>query len=566
MDTWTHETDLVVVGSGAGGLTGALFAAEAGGEAIVLEKGPQIGGCSAMSGGALWVPCNDFLPALGVHDTPELALQYLTESTRGEVPAERLEAYVAASPELMRGLADIGIPFQALEGYPDYDHKAAGALPSGRTLGVCSFDGRALGPELARLRPPHPQTRIVGDGVMEWAHEAPRFVSAGLRARLFAARRWLRSAARRPRIRRWGRDPHLTMGQALIGRLLLALRDRQVPVWTDSGVTELVVEDGRVVGVVAGGARRIRARRGVLLASGGFSRNPELLAAHQVQPARPEWAVSHPQHTGDAIALGTSAGAALELMDSALWAPVSVVPGSDLPYIMALERCLPGSIVVDGTGERFCDESMPFPPFARLLLERGAVPATLVMSARFRRTYPAGAALPGLIRPDRFLPDALRSGYLDRYDTLAELATARGLDADALQRTATRFDGFARTGVDEDFGRGSGWLARFYGDPAWGPNPCMAPLGAGPFYALDLFPGSLGTLGGLRCDTDGAVLDEQGEPIAGLYATGNCASPIAGRAYPASGLTLGPAMAFAFLAAAHALAQPLARPVRAASA
>jgi 3-oxosteroid 1-dehydrogenase len=554
--SWDHSFDFLVMGSGAGGLTGALFARDLGGDVLVVEKGPHFGGTSAMSGGAIWVPCNHFLPELGVEDNRELALQYLTNSTRGEVDRARLEAYVDHAPTMVKELEERShVKFQPLVGYPDYDDHMEGALPSGRTLGAVPWHAKYLGAAFGELHPCHPQTNLLGSSLLEHAHEAPLLMSTALRSRMVSAWRLARSIGRIPSSWVHGRDPFLTMGQALMARLRASLIERKVPLWLKATITELVTEHGGVVGAVVerdGTKKRVEVRRGVLLASGGFCRDPELIAKHQRQPAKVEWASSNLENTGGAVHLCESVGAAFEFMDSALWAPVSVVPGQELPYLIVLERCLPGSLIVDEAGKRFADESLPFPEFAKTMLDIGerVIPARLIASAAFRLRYILGAALPGMIRPT--LSAALRDGYLRRYPTLEALAEGEGMEPATVRATVERFNGFARAGVDEDFNRGTRILGRFYGDPTVEPNPTMAPLEKGPFYVLDLYPGNIGTLGGPRVDTVGAVLKPDGERIEGLYAVGNCASPLVGRAYPASGATIGPAMAFAYLAAKHA--------------
>ncbi len=561
MTTWDETVDFLVMGSGAGGLTGAIAAHDRGGKVLVVEKGPRYGGTSAMSGGALWVPCNPHIARLGQTDSREKALAYLAATTGGVVAPARLEAYVdsavAMTTELERS-ADLRLV--PLDGYPDYFDRAEGALPTGRTLGAEPLRAAPLGDALFEQREGHPQTDMLGTSLLELAHEVPRLTSRSFGARALSTTRVLRSLGRRllaavtarPR-----RETYLTMGQALMARLRLALLARGVPLWLRAPVVELVTDGARVTGAVverAGARVRVRATRGVLLAAGGFDHSPELLAKHQRQPAKTEWSAGHALNTGDAVRLGEAVGAGFELMDSALWAPVSVVPGQELAYILAVERCLPGSLLVDRSGRRFCDESMPFPELGRLLLERGeqVIPATLVADRRFRVHYMMGAVPPALMRPDFTLPASLE-GYLGRYDALRALAVARGMEPDALEATVARFNAAARRGVDEEHHRGEGLLGRFYGDAAVGPNPTMAPLERPPFYALDVWPGSLGTLGGLKVDVAGGVLRPDGGAIPGLYAAGNCASPLVGYSYPASGLTLGPAMTFAWLAARHAL-------------
>ena len=550
MSEWNCATDLVVVGSGAGAMTAAFAASREGLDSVVVEKTPFYGGSSALSGGGLWVPNNPLMARAGLRDSLEQARTYMDATVGDRVPAARKEAYLSKAPEMVAYmLANSRLQLEVSPEYTDYYPDRPGAMRGGRCLEASIFPGRRLGPLLRELRP---RPYRVPLGMVFKAAEVKDLVLFGrsTRSLLVATRVFLRSA--------WGlasRAKLLYMGQALVGALRLSLHELGVPVWLNTGVERLIVRDGRVGGVAAqkdGQPIRILARRGVVLAAGGFAHNQEMRERYQRAPISAEWTSACPGNTGDAIRMGLELGAALDLMEEAWWGPTSLPPG-EWPFFHVVERSCPGSIMVDSAGMRFTNEAASYIDVVHSMYAHDrpgavAIPAYLVMDQRFRSRYPLGLTLPGRKPPAAHL----ESGYVKVADTLEDLARRASLDPRGLLETVARFNEFARDGEDLDFRRGESAYDRHYGDPTVKPNPCLAPLEKPPFYAVALFPGDLGTKGGLLTDEHARVLREDGSPIEGLYATGNASASVMGDTYPGPGSTLGPAMTFGYVAAMHA--------------
>ncbi len=552
---WVHTTDVLVVGSGGGGMTAALMARDRGAEALVIEKGSLYGGSTAMSGGSIWVPCNHLMKKAGLSDSPDEALTYLAAVTAGRVPEERLRAYVSAAPEMVRYLEDkTRVRFQLVAGYSDYYPGLPGARPGGgRTIEAVPFDARKLGRLWAEMQPVPSQARLFGK-MMATAGDAHRMVDASPRGRAAAARivaayylNPFRSLAKA--------DTRLTLGNALIGRLRLSLADRDIALWLDTGAEHLIVEGGRVVGVEArkaGQSVRVRAGRGVILAAGGFARNRAMREEYQRQPVGDTWTVACPGDHGDGIRMGLELGARVDLMDDAWWMPTSVAPGGEMPNMSIVDRSLPGCIIVNRQGKRFTNEAAPYidvvkNQYASHASGAGAIPAYFIMDGRFRRKYPAGPIMPGT-SGRRFVA----SGYLKVADTIEELAGKCGIDPRGLATEVEKLNRYAASGTDLDFHKGDTAIDRFYADPSVRPNPCLGPLDTPPYCAFELWPGDLGTKGGLVTDDQARVLGQDGSPIEGLYATGNSSASVMGNSYAGAGATIGPSMVFGYVAARHA--------------
>ena len=532
----------MVAGSGAAGMTAALTAAHFGLSALVIEKAGSFGGSTARSGGGIWAPGNSVLRAAGVADTPEQARAYLAHVAEG-VPAARREALLEYGPEMLGlVLAKTPVRFAWVPGYADYYPEAPGGLSAGRSIEPVPLDGRrVLGAELARLARPYlPSPVAITQAEYRWLSlgRHPRGVRAAVRV-----------AGRAARARLLGQRV-LSMGQALAAGLRAGLVASGVPVWLDTPLAGLEVAGGRVTGVRAtrdGEPVLIRARRGVLIATGGFERDEQMRRRYQRAPIGTEWTTGAAGNTGDGIRAGLDLGAATGLMDDAWWGPSIALPGG--PYFCLAERSLPGCVLVNGAGQRFVNESAPYVDAVHAMYEGDTpenphIPAWLIFDQRYRDRY-VFAGLP----PHRPLPRRwYAAGSVVRADDLAGLARAAGVDADGLVKTVARFNEFAAAGRDEDFGRGDSAYDRYYGDPRLA-NPNLAPLARPPFYAVKIVPGDLGTKGGLRTDEQARVLSEDGTVIEGLFAAGNASEAVMGRSYAGAGATIGPAMTFGYIAA-----------------
>ena len=536
------EFDVVIAGSGAAGMTAGMTAAHLGLSALVIEKASVFGGSTARSGGGIWAPGNAVLRAAGVADTPERARAYLAYVAQG-VPEESREAFLEHAPAMMDlVLAMTPLKFTWVPGYADYYPEAPGGVKAGRSIEPVPCDGRkVLGAELGHLARPYLPTPVA---VTQAEY---RWLTLGRHPR--ALRVAARVAARALRARLLGQRT-LGLGQALAAGLRAGLVSSDVPVWLDTALTGLEVTDGRVTGVRAtrdGEPVLIRARRGVLIAAGGFERSEEMRHQYQREPIGTEWTTGAPTNTGDGIRAGLELGAAVGLMDDAWWGPS--IPLSGGPYFCLSERNLPGCIMVNGAGQRFVNESAPYVDAVHAMYdghtpENPHIPAWLVFDQRYRDRY-VFAGLP----PHRPLPRRwYAAGAVVRADDLAGLAAAAGVDADGLVKTVARFNEFAAAGRDEDFGRGDSAYDRYYGDPRLA-NPNLAPLARPPFYAVKIVPGDLGTKGGLRTDETARVLRPDGTVIEGLFAAGNASEAVMGHSYAGAGATIGPAMTFGYIAA-----------------
>lgn len=546
---WDLAVDFVVVGSGGGGMSAALAAKDAGLDTLVVEKGKTFGGSTAISGGGIWIPNNPTLRCKGVVDSRESVLQYLAAITAGVVPTARLEALIDNGEPLMTLLGrSPRLKFFWVKGYSDYHPELSGGRPEGRTIECVPFNTRALKDD-ERFQRPNSLKGPLGLWVTSKDYHDLAMVKrtwAGRRASLVAAWRVSSNVIARRHMS--------TGGRALAARLRMALKDAGIPLWLKSPMTELVLDgNGTVTGIVVerdGRSMRIGARRGVLLATGGFDHNQEMRDGYLPEGGRADISAGARQLTGDGIEAGRKLGAALDLMDDAWWMPSVLHPsGAVIPLVS--ERSIPPSVIVGMNGKRFTNESAPYCDFVHAQLEGGHVPAWFVMDAKARSRYPFAQVLPGAPFPKEYYD----AGVVHRADTLSELAGKIEVPANELTATIERFNGFARTGKDTDFGRGDSAYDRYYGDPTM-KNPTLDEINRGPFYAIRIEAGDLGTKGGLVCDEHSRVLREDGSAIEGLYATGNSTASVMGNDYAGAGATIGPSMVFGYVAARHAAAQP----------
>ncbi|MFI8360790.1 3-oxosteroid 1-dehydrogenase [Streptomyces sp. NPDC085612] len=541
------EYDVVVVGSGAAGMTAALTAAHRGLSVLVVEKAATFGGSAARSGAGIWLPNNSVILAAGVPDTPQKAATYLSAVVGPEVPADRQAAFLANGPRMLDFvMAASPLRFRFMDGYSDYYPGLPGGLPNGRSIEPDQIDGNVLGPELARLNPaymPVPAGMVVFSQDYKWLNLAA--VSAkGLAVSAECLARGTKAALR-------GEKP-LTMGQALAAGLRAGLQRAGVPVWLGSPLVDLVQEGGAVTGVVverAGVRGVVRARRGVVIGSGGFEHNAAMRAQYQQQPIGTQWSVGAKENTGDGILAGQRAGASLALMDDAWWGPSIPLPGE--PYFCLAERTLPGGLIVNTNGTRFVNEAAPYSDVVHVMYDRdrGApgshIPAWLIVDQNYRNRYLFKDILPTLPFPDAWYA----AGAAKKAWTWDALAGQIGVPAGALRATLNRFNAQAWNGTDADFHRGASVYDHYYTDPAVHPNSCLAPVWVPPFHAFRIVPGDLGTKGGIVTDARARALRPDGSVIRGLYAAGNASAAVMGRSYAGAGSTIGPAMTFGYVAA-----------------
>ncbi len=531
------RVDVAVIGAGAAGMATAALCAAEGLSVVLLEKTEAVGGTTATSGGMVWAP----------EDTAA-ARTYLDHVIGAEETDARRESFLAHAAAAIAALAArTELRFQPVARYPDYYPDLPGATLGGRVFEPVPFDGRALGRHFARLRPPIPEFTPFG-GMMIGRGDLAHFrgITRSPRSALVVARRLAAYAGQRLA---WPRGTTLVLGNALAGRLLLSLLRLGVDLRLETPATKLIFAEGRVQGVVAGG-KTLSVRRGVVLASGGFSHDPALRGAFLPAPAQ-RFSAAFAGDSGDGIRLARAVGAALARRgaDAAFWTPVSTFTRDDastaiFPHTVT-DRGKPGSLVVDEHGRRFVNEALSYHEFVRAMLRAGLARAFLICDHAFLRRYGLGPIAPVFPRPRRWV----RRGYLTASPDIAGLARALGLAPAALAATLARFNADAARGEDGDFGRGNDAYQRHLGDPDRRPNPCLAPLATPPFYAITLYPADLGTSAGLATDAAARVLDDAGKPIAGLYACGNDMASVMDGAYPGPGITLGPALTFAYLVA-----------------
>jgi 3-oxosteroid 1-dehydrogenase len=550
-----YSVDVLVVGSGGGGMAAALAAADAGLTALIIEKSPVYGGSTAMSGGAIWIPNNHLMKKAGIGDSVDEGLTYLKSITKGIVPEQRLRAYVESGSEMVRYLEEHSrVRFQVVPGYSDYYPCVAGSkAEGGRTIEPVPFSAWKLGAERRLMRPLHPQARLLGR-IMATAYDAHRMMDTSLKGRMITASIFAPYFINPARFIA-STDTRLTLGNATIGRLRLSLVGKKVPLWLNTSARHLKIEKGRVTGVEAdkaGQSMYIKVNKGVILAAGGFARNKAMREKYQRPPVSDRWTVASFDDGGDAIQLGLEAGAALDLMDDAWWMPTTLVPGEDMAQMIIVERSLPRSIIVNKKGRRFTDEAGPYIDVTNDQLKNhretgGAIPAYMIVDSRYRKKYPLSPMLP-FVTPKKYIDN----GYLKSANSIEELAAKCGIDAAGLADEVAKCNRCAAAGRDTDYHRGENSCDRYYGDPSSKPNPCFGTIDAPPFYAVEIWPGDLGTKGGMVTDEHACVLRPDGTPVSGLYATGNCAASVMGRSYGGAGATIGPSMVFGWIAARHA--------------
>lgn len=545
MSQWDESADFIVVGSGGGSMVAALAVADAGRKPLILEKTDKIGGSTAMSGGVFWIPNHPLQARQGIDDSFEKSRTYLDAAVGDLGPAtsdRRKRMFLTQGPQLVEYLEAKGMPFIRCDGWSDYHDDLPGGLAESRSLAVEPFDVNEL-----------PQ---------EWREKLRRGISnlpvRGVEGRrLMLLKRTLdgKLAAlalgwRVIKGKLLGRE-YVGAGTAIQGRMLQMALRQKVEMRVNAGVSGLVEEGGRIVGVVSqkdGKPWRIEARDGVLINAGGFSHNKEMRAQYGPQPASTSWTNANPGDTGEMIEIAKSHGAALDFMDGAVWILTSMPPSGER-YMHVLDLPKPHCILVDQKGQRYTNEAQSYMANGQALYANGDVPVWAIIESRHRDRYPwsfhAGAT------PQSWID----SGYMKKSDTIEGLADQINVPASNLRATIERFNGFAKAGRDEDFGRGSKAYDVVFGDPTHGPNPGLGAIERPPYYAVAIYPGDVGTFGGILTDEFGRVVKEDGAVLPGLYATGNSTASVMGRTYPGAGASISPAFIFGWVAARHAIGQ-----------
>ena len=541
------ETDALIVGSGAAGLTAALTARSEGLETLIIEKTEKIGGTTAYSGGVMWVPNNHLMEQAGLEDSTLMAMDYLRSTVGNRVSEERLLGFVENAPRMLRKLTDEGhLEVEIFEDFPDYRAEVRGGVLSGRSVEPKVFSGKKLGEVFGSMRARKFSSPVVGtmNELRQLAVFKTNFLGALKSWRVFA----------RTIFDKIFGSQYVSSGRALTSWLTFSAKKIGVGFKLKYRLTELIEENGKVIGarVESDKAERLEifARKGVVLASGGFEHNLEMRSEYLGKYAAIDRSSGAEGNEGDAIVSAKAIGAAVDLMEDAWWAPTFMVPGVG-PQIVIFERGKPGQIVVDQQGNRFANEAQPYNDFVKamfdsLVVDEEMTSCFMVFDQNFRDRYPLATMMPG-ITPEKYL----KSGFVLRANSIEELAKTIGIEPSNLTSTIERFNAMAVAGKDEDFGRGDFAFDRFSGDEIAKPNSCLAPLDRAPFYAIEMFAGDLGTKGGLLTDKSARVINQGGQPIPGLYAVGNCSASAMGHFYPGAGGTIGPAMTFGYVAGMH---------------
>jgi 3-oxosteroid 1-dehydrogenase len=568
LDGFDHVVDVLIVGSGGGGMAAALTAHASGLDALVVEKSSHFGGSTALSGGGIWVPGAPAQRREGYAPSPEGVAEYLLKITDGLVSAARIRQYVESAPQMLEFLENLSGWFEFVwkPGYADYYPELPGGSELGSTINVPPIDLRKLGADEQKLLKP---LALAPKGI--WL--GPKELRTFYRIRQSWAGKGvlLKLISRMVRARVFG-ERMAAIGQSLAARLRLAMRERGIPLWLDSPMVKLLTDaDGSVAGALvesAGRKQRIGARHGVILASGGFDH--DLAWRKEVLPVvDQDWSFGNPAAMGDGIRAGQKVGAATELLDEAWWFPAIQWPDGRMQFMLN-ERMMPAQFIVNGEAKRFINEAAPYMDFGHAMIDGQKsgvthIPCWLITDHRSWNRYVIGGHLPipkipwAPVPTGRKVPSAwLESGVVKAATNWDEMATKIGVPARQLYETARRFNELARKGHDDDFNRGDSAYDNYYGDPTL-PNPNLYPLGEPPYYAFRIVLGDLGTSGGLRTDEYARVLRSDDTVVRGLYAVGNTAAPVMGRSYAGAGATIGPAMTFGFVAAKHIAAQKATR-------
>ena len=539
---WHSEFDVVVVGSGAGGIVSAITASRNGLNTLIIEKGAKWGGSSALSGGGLWIPNNHVSKKARLQDSEEESLKYMQEIIEDVGPAstyERKVAYVKNGHKMVKFLEDLGMKWVAAPLYPDYyPEKPGGKI--GRSIEGEIFDSRLLGEyeqtlRTGEIKPPIPlySGKVASlpkafTNVKDFNTVVGMFLN-GFKHKLKGA--------------------HATsIGAGLVSQLLKIALDHQIPLWLSTPLKDLIIEEDNVVGIEVekDGQTHFIKCKAVILAGGGFERNPELRKKyHNIST---DWTSASESNTGDMLLIAQKHQLDTALLDDAWWGPTAIGVNGTRKFLV-YERSMPHSIIVDRTGVRYFNESESYVDAGHAIFKQQekngkAIHSWLILESRNRNKYLFGDML-----PRRTPKKEIESGFLIKADTIEELAQQCQIDYDGLKSTIDTFNQFAKNGTDQDFGRGNSAYDNYYGDPTY-KNPNLGAIEKSPFYAVKIYPGDLGTKGGIVANEQGQAL-RHGQPITGLYATGNCSASVMGHVYPGPGSTLGPTTVFGYISANH---------------
>ncbi|SKB97732.1 FAD-binding protein [Sphingopyxis flava] len=556
-----NEYDFVIVGSGGGSMVAAIYAKLAGLNPVILEKRDKIGGSTGFSGGVWWVPNNHVIKRFGVDDSRELAERYLNATVdfagKGTSP-ERRDAFLDEAPEMIRFLEEQGMQFHYPDGWSDYYDDRDGGQPRGRSLTAVPYDMRNLGPWEDKLSRYMPFNGIPFNSL-------PLIRMLMFKKTWYAKAIMVKLALAIAKNKILGRHI-VSFGGAIQGRMLEMTLKRDIPVFGGFATDRLVEENGKVVAVEGefqAQRRTVRGKYGVLMNVGGFARNDAMRQKYQRHPISNSWTNANPGDTGEMIEEMIRLGADTENLDMAVWVPTSLNPdgslpagaidkdGNEYPFMHVGEIAIPHYMWVNRHGKRFVNEANSYVELGEAMYQNDAVPAFAVFDDRAMRDYAYGTLMPGT-KP---IKKWLESGFLVKADTIEELAEKAGIDPAGLAAQVERYNRYSETGIDEEFHKGERQYDRFRGDPTNKPNPCVGAISKAPFYATRIFPGDVGTFGGVVTDEKARVLRADGSIIDGLYATGNCTSSVMGRSYPGPGASISPAFAFGYIAAKDAVAR-----------
>lgn len=551
---WDQEVDVLVIGSGAAGMTAALVAALEGAQTLLCEKASTVGGTSALSGGTVWIPGSTQTNRVGLPDTKEDGLRFLNSEVPYKSNDDMSRAYIYTGQEAIDYLEQRSdVKFYAVPNHPDYVVHPGQAL-GGRPLAPMPFDGRRLGDDFNLLRTPLRVWMVFG-GMMVGREDLPHLMQALRRPKSL----WYTTKL----LLRYGKDrlgykrgTRLVLGNALAARLFYSLRKADCEIKVNATLKQLLSDSDGVTGAIVSVDtidKRIRARKAVVLAAGGFPQSPEWRKRLMPEGFAAQPTIAIEENTGDSLTAATALGAAVNTEHDA---PAFLVPQSIMRnpdgaidrWLHSWDRAKPGQICVNAEGKRFANEAQSYHKFCQEMQRVQAIPAFLICDAKHLKKWGYGLIRPGA----RNLKSYIKSGYLKAGDTLKKLAKEIKVDPSNLEETVGQFNKACETGVDTEFHRGESPLDKINGDATNKPNPCMGPLKAAPFYAIEIWPGDIGTSIGLKTNIDAQVLDQDDRPISGLYACGNDMSSVMRGHYPGPGITLGPGVVFAYRAARHA--------------